>query len=366
MQLYTGRVLLLPVLDALVNAFIANVKLHLPTTAQLIALVKGNDRKSLKSKVDVQMRELRLFLDRMHALIAGGCDEDLRAIAGRGEYAAPKIEGGAAQSQQQPQQQQQRAEIWDGVRRQLEVEVYVPLRSALSMVLVNAFRIEDLEVKKKMDALSSKSQAFFNIPEKYRSPTGWASARDILRDGMGKSTLPSEKLDAVLQCAGEIVRLFREEHAPPSSSSSSSQQQQQPRSSSSEGGGSWDSAASSDDEQGPRLGADDFLPIFIYCVVNSSLTKPFSLVALLNGVCAACKKVGEVGYYLATFEASVEAIAAMETKGLRGATTVLSAAAPPPNHWEICPMAARGPPPQGQARRREGRGQGRRLGCWSS
>ena len=100
-----------------------------------------------------------------------------------------------------------------------------------------------------------------------------------MKTGIGKSTLPSDKLAAIIRCAKEIMRLYKEEHP-----------------------------VELNKEQIP-LGADDFLPVFIFTVLRSDLGRAASLLALLNGMLNV--KIGETGYYLATFEAAVEHVKSM-------------------------------------------------------
>jgi hypothetical protein len=54
-----------------------------------------------------------------------------------------------------------------------------------------------------------------------------------------------------------------------------------------------------------HLGADDFVPIFIYGVVQAEMERPCALCGLLRTLCARINKIGEIGYYLASFEAAI-------------------------------------------------------------
>ena len=65
----------------------------------------------------------------------------------------------------------------------------------------------------------------------------------ILRHGVGNSTLPCTKLRAIVNAAREISQLHVQEHH-------------------------------GDDLTG---GADDFLPVFIFCVVQANLERPCAL-----------------------------------------------------------------------------------------
>ena len=74
------------------------------------------------------------------------------------------------------------------------------------------------------------------------SPSHWQSVATILKQGVGYSTLPCAKLRAIVDAAREISRLYKEEQ-----------------------------------ESDTLLGADDFLPIFIYSVVRAEMERPCAL-----------------------------------------------------------------------------------------
>ena len=59
------------------------------------------------------------------------------------------------------------------------------------------------------------------------------------------------------------------------------------------------------DEMKQELGADDFLPIFIYCVIQADMERPCALCVLLRTLCEPTNRIGEIGYYLASFEAAL-------------------------------------------------------------
>ena len=72
----------------------------------------------------------------------------------------------------------------EAVREQVEIEVYVPLRSTISKYLVYAYYNEDMEMKHKMKALVDKPQSYFRIPKEHRSRSDWQSVSNILREGV--------------------------------------------------------------------------------------------------------------------------------------------------------------------------------------
>jgi hypothetical protein len=107
------------------------------------------------------------------------------------------------------------------------------------------------------------------------------------------STLPCLKLRAIVEAAREISRLYASEHG-----------------------------------ERKLLGADDFLPIFIFCVVRAEMERPCALCkfklseisdgntdwshvhnyfsgVLLRTLCDRTNRIGEIGYFLASFEAAI-------------------------------------------------------------
>ncbi|OQR99242.1 hypothetical protein ACHHYP_07192 [Achlya hypogyna] len=60
------------------------------------------------------------------------------------------------------------------------------------------------------------------------------------------------------------------------------------------------------------LAADDFLPVFIFCVCNSKIQAPLATLEYMWSLCSQDSLVGESGYYLTMFEASLEYIRATD------------------------------------------------------
>ena len=135
-----------------------------------------------------------------------------------------------------------------------------------------------------MQALADKPQSYFRIPKEHRSRSDWKSVSNILREGVGRSTLPCVKLRAVVDAAKEISSLDSEERTDFPESTF------------------FDSAPVPAETR--ALGADDFLPIFIYCFVRAGIERPSALCALLEAMCDPAKMSGETGYYLASFNSA--------------------------------------------------------------
>lgn len=132
-------------------------------------------------------------------------------------------------------------------------------------------------------------QRYFRIPAlQGKGLSKWDPVSHLLKN-VASSTLPSVKLRAIVDAASELFRLYRV-------------------------------ASSSEDGARPvtnkreikDLGADDFLPIFIYCVVFAEMERPVALCALLRTLCDPINRMGEVGYYFASFEAAISHIREMD------------------------------------------------------
>jgi hypothetical protein len=84
--------------------------------------------------------------------------------------------------------------------------------------------------------------------------------------------LPCDKLCCLVEAAKAIPRLYASEHP----------------------------------EVDQPLGADEFLPIFIYVVSQSAIEDLYLLKHVLCMLVDPSKRLSEAGYYLASFEAAVE------------------------------------------------------------
>lgn len=84
----------------------------------------------------------------------------------------------------------------------------------------------------------------------------WSSVSGLLKN-VSLSTLPCAKLRAIVDAATEISRLYRNEHT------------------------TTESENGENDEDPKHLGADDFLPIFIFCVIRAEMDRPCALCKFL-------------------------------------------------------------------------------------
>ena len=158
------------------------------------------------------------------------------------------------------------------VRRQVEAEVFVPLSSVLDESLRGELAEEETALRESCAAARLKTQAALGCIE---SPSKWEAAVYRLAT-VGSYTLPCDRLDVLLAAAREVPVVFAAEH-----------------------GGE------------EVLGGDDFLPIFVYVVVQAGIPDLRFLQTVLSALCDPDKRLSETGYYVATFEAAVEHVRAL-------------------------------------------------------
>ena len=101
--------------------------------------LEGQGRLSLKQQAMNDMESIRQFLNQMVDLILESeVRDEIYLISQHADYA--------------PIQHSVTDDTWDSlvreaVREQVEIEVYVPLRSVVSRLLVNGWRYEDTEIQ---------------------------------------------------------------------------------------------------------------------------------------------------------------------------------------------------------------------------
>jgi len=281
-QLYVYQLFTLPPFERVVSQFVAENKKRASEVFKIVETGKKNT-KWLKVVSEKELGKVQGCLNQLHQMIMEGCRNDLRSIA---DIHSVDIDFSDA--------------IAESVHEQVELEVYVPLRSVLSKMLVNGYQHDDIETQFKIKELRGRPQSFFRIKEEHQSPSDWGSVSKIIQDGVVKSALPCTKLQAIVAAAKEINRLFISEHSLP--------QPQDASLSDAEvlvEGLSISEAKAESPEDRPTLGADEFLPIFIFCVTRSEIERPCALCALLEKLCSPSKQMGETGYYLASFTAAI-------------------------------------------------------------
>ncbi|RLO06645.1 hypothetical protein DYB28_016197, partial [Aphanomyces astaci] len=160
--------------------------------------------------------------------------------------------------------------ISDAIRHEVEECVCVPVLPALWTALEASMRTKEAAVKARMARLAKQSQASFEISDHTASVSGWRDAIRVLKE-VDAMYLPVDKMRKLLECALTVHRTFQREHG-----------------------------------HSQVLSGDDFLPIFIYVIVNADISNPLVLLRVLNVLSDPEKRMGESGYYLASYEAALE------------------------------------------------------------
>jgi len=284
-QLFTFRVFLLGAIKSTVAHFISDINSN-----SIFASPQPNSHYRHRSgdaygKDSVQntLDKVQRFLTQIQNLILEGCRNDFDLIASHDNF---KILNDAETLAKDLTWKENL--YHSAVREQVELEVYVPIRSIASNHLVSCWRHDDMEIQFKMQGLRAQPQEFFKIKPQFYSSSEWHSVVSIISECVGNSTLPYTKLVGIVSAAKEIFRLQEYEM------------------------GMFQDEKKVD---ASLLGADDFLPIFIFCVVKAGIDRPNALAALLRSLCDPSKLTGEIGYYLSSFEAVILHISELDLRG---------------------------------------------------
>ena len=271
-QRYTFRLFLLDCVQTIIRQFVDAARIKGPTLHDIKGL-EAKGRSVIKERGMMDLEMIQAFLDQMQKLILDGCLADFESISKRRDFAPIHkfFEGSNGKVYLERVAR-------EAVREQLEIEVYVPLRTMVSRYLVHGWRHDDMEIHFKINELRKRPQSMFRIPHEKQSLSEWRTVSSILNEGAQQSTLPCGKLRSIVHAANEISRIYAEEHQ---------------------------NGSESNGECRLPLGADDFLPIFIFCVVHADMDRPCALAVLLRSLCEQTNRIGEIGYYLASFEAAI-------------------------------------------------------------
>ena len=132
-QRYVYRIFLLPCIEKLVSQYVDATKQNMNTESTAVA---GQTQNHKMTSSDVE--KIRDFTDQMQGLILDGCVNDLTSISQRRDFAAINDFSNIDEL------------LREAIREQIELEVYVPLRTTISKFLVCMFYNEDMEMKHKM------------------------------------------------------------------------------------------------------------------------------------------------------------------------------------------------------------------------
>ena len=177
--------------------------------------------------------------------------------------------------------------IRKAVRKQVEIELYVGCSSHLTRVLESGFAAGDIVLARNVNSLFSNPQTFYGIATKHISPSSWEKVVAMFKR-LPLFSLPQDRLLHLIACAKEIPLVYQEEHP----------------------------------FNHEPLGADDFLPIFIYVIVQSRIPCLLALNAGMQALVDPERRRGEEGYYLATLEAAIEHVREVDPKSGQSALLI--------------------------------------------
>jgi hypothetical protein len=111
-----------------------------------IEVLEAQGQTVLKDRALRDLERIQCFLDQVQDLILEGCAHDFESIAQRRDFFTLRkfIDGRKGDVYLEKI-------IREAVREQIEIEVYVPLRSVVSRLLVNGWKHEDMELHFKME-----------------------------------------------------------------------------------------------------------------------------------------------------------------------------------------------------------------------
>lgn len=167
---------------------------------------------------------------------------------------------------------------------QIEERVVFPLYKTIHDNIVQQTRADSKLIKGKIEVLRSKSQSFFGIGPDSISPSDWASAVARLKD-VDKVSLPYMKRAQLLAACKEIYSVYHTEHP-----------------------------------ANAPMNADEFIPAFIFVLIQSNLDDPPALRELITFFDAGSTH-GEVAYFVTCLEIALEYIRSL----LTACTVVLDA-----------------------------------------
>jgi hypothetical protein len=148
---------------------------------------------------------------------------------------------------------------------------------------------QEMDIGRRIQVLSARQQEDWDISPAHISPAAWSSAIFELA-GIERNPTPSMRLQALVYAAKAIYSEFKCEVLPLMRAQKGA------------------SMSSTD----AMLGADDFLPIFIFVVCQAHLKHPHLNKDMLWAVCHPDQLRGESGYYLTMYESALEYIMAVE------------------------------------------------------
>lgn len=159
---------------------------------------------------------------------------------------------------------------------QIEERVFFPLYKVIHDNIAQQTRTDSKVIKGKIEILCSKSQSFFGIGPESISPTNWVSASTKLKD-IDKVSLPYMKRAQLLAACKEIYSVYHQEHP-----------------------------------KNAPMNADEFIPAFIYVLIQANLDDPVALREMVTFFDAGSTQ-GEIAYFVTCLEIALEYIRSLLT-----------------------------------------------------
>ena len=148
-QYYSWRIFLLHTMKAVITDFVELTRDRGPKKQEVESMEVRN-RISLKARAMDELKQIRKFVDQLVDLILDGCNDDFRSIAKRREFSSIRY--------YLTDESNWDRIVRDSVREQVEIEVYIPLRSMVSRLLVSGWRHDDMGVHFKIKVNKSDNE----------------------------------------------------------------------------------------------------------------------------------------------------------------------------------------------------------------
>ena len=148
-QYYSWRIFLLHTMKAVITDFVELTRDRGPKK-QEVESMEARNRIPLKARAMDELRQIRKFVDQLVDLILDGCNDDFRSIAKRREFSSIRY--------YLTDESNWDRIVRDSVREQVEIEVYIPLRSMVSRLLVSGWRHDDMGVHFKIKVNKSDNE----------------------------------------------------------------------------------------------------------------------------------------------------------------------------------------------------------------
>ncbi|ELR16367.1 Vacuolar sorting protein 9 (VPS9) domain containing protein [Acanthamoeba castellanii str. Neff] len=170
------------------------------------------------------------------------------------------------------------------IENSLERALVSRFRDRIVACLKKPTKEEEMHLKRKVAAASTKPQSFFGISEEHVSSSGWTHAIAELQ-ALDDWDVPGKLLAAVLAAAKSVYATLNYER---------------------------NRGKKGEHRTAIFLSADDFFPIFLYVVARANLKDPLLVSEYLWGLCDPEQLNGEGGYYLTVFCSAFEYLKGLE------------------------------------------------------